>query len=145
MGQDVLEDPNVHMAVVFTEYSAASNPPPRDYKALMLQGAAMAAGEGIKVAPPELERWAITDGSNRRNQVFLGQMANQARMEEIELEIGNALPEGDGDYDDGYRVALESITLALASAGVDPSTLREAVLTALDAHTNNAAEALKPR
>ena len=54
---------------------------------------------------------------------------------ELNKLIHEALPSSFG-HEKGYRDALESITLALA-ANVDAQVLRDALLTALDAYTNN--------
>lgn len=60
-----------------------------------------------------------------------------ASLEDLEQRLAHALPAGDGDYDDGYRDALHSISLALLQAGLAPAVLGDAITTALDAHSNN--------
>lgn len=66
-------------------------------------------------------------------------------VEEEHSRIEEALPAGEGDYSDGFRAALQSITLALAHAGVSEASLRDAVTTALDTHADILVESPKPR
>lgn len=53
-------------------------------------------------------------------------------------DLSAEIPVGDDDYGDGFREALEAVTLALRHRGVAESDIHDAITTALDAFGNNA-------
>lgn len=77
-------------------------------------------------------------------QRVLGFVApTQDQVEAEHQRLNQELSAGDGDYDDGYRDALQSTLLALAQEGMPMKAIQRVVNTALDAFANNVPSAEK--
>lgn len=129
LGKGPDANPDAIAQALFKDFMAQADTASGDYKALLLQGVQMGATAPDHQPPLTTQPTA------------LDRAGEEARVEEIQAAVESALPGGGGDYDAGYRDALQSVVLALANAGVPANQLHDAVTTALDAFANNAPEA----
>lgn len=114
-------------ARMFEDFSLPEGAAGHDYGELLQQGAQFMRARPTAPA-------VVSDGVHAAASSVERDIAIAEQME----RLNDALPAGDGDYDDGYRNAAQSLVLAFAKSGVPLQKIRDAVTTTLDAFANNA-------